>query len=682
MGARGLLKFLRTHPQARGRFFSLGRVRSADAPPPGSSKTVIVCDFFAVIIWLLGWFHEAKVKHKDYPQHSYVYGADYDDYSERIIGFVNAVRFGGAEPLFFVDGPRCSNAEQRELKLRTWQARQWAVEALIERFRQYCAYDSKNSAIEQTWTMKCLLRQQIMQALQKHGVQVVVCNGEADRPMAEYAREHPEVCGILSNDTDLTMMAGCATLHCKFFDRDDAIKLRSPVMNEKPRDILCEKIEPGRLAMCLEISPQCLPALSILCGNDYSSYYSQQEDVRRILKFTYPFVESAACWIRGKRCSTADEFLSNPEIKQITTLYPEYQDAVKSTYSFYQDSAHDTSAEEGPRSALGELLIPLIFQGKLIAELLSILNCGVYWRSPIVQFEPATCVHAKLLPVRKLLYSLVCLDLVSEYGQFVERRGVTLVKVTPLPPTILPRIRDTLTPQQRMLALYAALTQDPDFVTNPERLCDAAIAPTIEDPLKQLFDFPPLLIYACLVAAAKTGVASPDSLDPLILTCLCTSIGERSSKLMLRPDCRSVTCASQFTSVLEHAYILSSLFNLHDELPLPSELFKVPMYVSFHMVGLGESRYRGPDGQLQEMYRNLIGALPMAPLKDVVTCGGMKGIAPFHDMFASSQTILYELLHPSSTRDAKATHSAVASKPKKKNITSKPKKKSAHAGFQ
>eukprot|EP00731_Ephydatia_muelleri_P015469 Em0008g1189a len=289
----------------------------------------------------------------------------------------------------------------------------------------------------------------IMQALQKHGVQVVVCNGEADRPMAEYAREHPEVCGILSNDTDLTMMAGCATLHCKFFDRDDAIKLRSPVMNEKPRDILCEKIEPGRLAMCLEISPQCLPALSILCGNDYSSYYSQQED-----------------------------------------------------------------------------------------------------------------------------------------------------------------------------------------------------------------------------------------LGPLILTCLCTSIGERSSKLMLRPDCRSVTCASQFTSVLEHAYILSSLFNLHDELPLPSELFKVPMYVSFHMVGLGESRYRGPDGQLQEMYRNLIGALPMVPLKDVVTCGGMKGIAPFHDMFASSQTILYELLHPSSTRDAKATHSAVASKPKKKNITSKPKKKSAHAGCQ
>ena len=136
MGARGLLKFLRTHPQARGRFFSLGRTRP-DAP--GSPKTVIVCDFFAVIIWLLAWFHEAKVKNKDYPPHTYVYGADYDDYSNRIIGFVNAVRFGGAEPVFFVDGPRCSNPEQKKMKLMTWLARQSAMDALTERFRQYCA---------------------------------------------------------------------------------------------------------------------------------------------------------------------------------------------------------------------------------------------------------------------------------------------------------------------------------------------------------------------------------------------------------------------------------------------------------------------------------------------------------------------------------------------------------------
>lgn len=678
MGARGLLKFLRTNPQARGRFFSLGRIRSTDATgAPSNCKTVVVCDFFAVVIRILEWFHEAKVKNKDYTPHSYVYGADYDDYSNRIIGFVNAVRFGGAEPVFFVDGPKCSNAGQRKLKLHTWQARQCATDALIERFRQYCAYDSKNSAIERELAMSLksllrLLRQQIVQALKKHGVEVVICNGEADRPMAEYAREHPEVCGILSNDTDLTMMAGCSTLHCKFFDRDDAMKLRSPVMNEKPRDILCEKIEPGRLAKSLGISPECLPALSILCGNDYTSHYSQREDVRGILKFTYPFVESAACWIRGKLCSTADEFLSNSDIKRITALYPEYQEAVEHTYSFYQDSVLDTSAEEGPCSPLGKSLIPLIFQGKLDSEFLSVLNCGAYWRSPIVQFEPTKCAHAKLLPVRKSMYSLLCLDLVSEYGQFV--KGHLTVEVTPLPPTLLPRIRDTLTLQQRMVALYTVLTQDTDFVTIPERLCDTAIVPVVEDrALEQPFDFSSLLVYACLVAAAKIGVASPASLDPLILTCLCTSIGERSSNLMLRPDCRAVTCASQFMYVLEHGYILSSLFNLHDALPLPSDLFKVSMYVSFHMVGLGESRCRGPDGQLQEMYGKLVGALPMAPLKEVVTCGGVKGIAHFQDTFASSQTILYELLHPSHPHDAKTT-SAVASKPKKKSRAFKPKK--------
>ena len=103
MGARGLLKFLRTHPQARGRFFSLGRMRVDASGSEWAAKTVIVCDFFAVIFWLLAWFHEAKVKNKDYPPHTYIYGADYEDYSNRIIGFVNAVRHGGAEPIFFVD---------------------------------------------------------------------------------------------------------------------------------------------------------------------------------------------------------------------------------------------------------------------------------------------------------------------------------------------------------------------------------------------------------------------------------------------------------------------------------------------------------------------------------------------------------------------------------------------------
>ena len=546
-------------------------------------------------------------------------------------------------------------------KLMTWLARQSDVDSLIDHFGKYCSYHPTQSAIEKVWTVKCLLRLQIIQALQKCGVEVVICNGEADRPMAEYAREHPEVCGILSNDTDLTMMAGCATLHCKFFDRDDAMKLRSPEMNEKPRDILCEKIEPDRLAKCLEIDSECLPALSILCGNDYTSYYSQQWNVRNILKFTYPFVESAAQWIRGKRCNTASEFLLNPEIRRICELYPGYSDAVEHTYNFYQDSAQSMNTED-PRSPLGDLLIPLIFQGKLNQEFLSVINCGIYWRTSIQQFEPAKCVHGKMLPVRKLMYSLLCLDLVTEYGQFVLNDQLA-VEVIPLPQTLLPQIRHDLAPWQRMMALYAVLTQDSNFVRNPEKLYDA-----IAEAQEQQFQFRSLLLYACrLVAAAKAGVATVDCLDPLILTCLCTSIGERSPKLLLRPDCRAVTSGSQFISVLEHAYLVSSLINLNDELPLPSELYKVPMYVSFHMVGFSEDRYRGQDGELQALYDRLVGTLPVAALKEMVMRGGAQGIAPFHETFASSQTILKELLHPSHQCDTKA-------KPVKASKTKKDKK--------
>ena len=649
MGARGLLKFLRTNPQSRGRFFSLSRLRVNASGSEAEKQAVIVCDFFAVVFWLLGWFHEAKVKSKDYPQHTYVYGADYDDYSDRIVSFVKALRYGGAEPVFFVDGPKGCTQEQLQLKLMTWLTRQSHTDSLIDRFGKYCAYHPTQSMIVPEWTMKCLLRLQIVRALQKCGAEVIICNGEADRPMAEYAREHPEVCGILTNDTDITMMASCSTLHCKFFDRDDGMKLRSPEMNEKPYDILCEKIEPARLAECLKIDVQCLPALSILLGNDYTTYYNQQKDVTDIFKFTYPFVESAACWIRGRRCNTVEAFLSNAEIRRICKLYPDYHNAVKHTFSFYRDSEQDMDTPD-PRSPLGSLLIPLIFLGKLSEELLPIINCGVYWRTPIQQFDRATCVHSKMLPVRRSVYSLLSLDRVSEYGQFV--MDELRIVVIPLPPTLLPQIRDTLTQQQRMLAMYAILTQDPDFDREPKRLYSAIVSVKVwEQPS---FHFSSLLIYACLVAAAKTEVVEADCLEPLIVTCLCASIGERSRRLTLRPDCRAVTCGSQFTSVLEHAYILSSLFNLHDELPLPSDVFRVPAYVAFHMVGLGSGRCRGPDGELQAFYWSLVGALSVDPLKKMVTCGGVRGIAPFCETFASSQATLREFLHPSNPPDAKA----------------------------
>lgn len=644
MGARGLLNYLRTHRDARSRSFSLAS-RADDIK--GGGKAVIVCDFISVIMWLLGWFHEGMVKGRFFSLYSYIYGADFEEYTKRILGFVEALEHIKVHPVFFVDGPRGSTRSDMEAKLQTWLTRQSAKESACSQVVKFCEYDPKHTTLSHRSGLRILFLHHIVQVLQKTGAEVVICNGEADRFMAEYARKNPNTCGILTTDTDLTMMAGCTTLHCKFFDREDTLKLKLPVINVKPDDIRCEMIEPDRLARSLGIHVNCLPALSILCGNDYTAYYTEQEPFRSELNMTCPYVEWAAQWISNhkNRCKTAMQFLSIPEIRRICDIYPDYRSAVVHSYHFYEEDS--VRPDSVPTLSDVHGLTPEILDGKMNAQFLSIINSSVYWHNPVEQpleGKRSDDVYAKLLSVRKCMYSLLCLESVTEYGH--TRAGPKIVRVNPCAEGLLRKLRTSLSVEQKMLTVCVILVSQDQISPTSKSLkqaCDKIISD--HTGLEDHFNALSLLAYASIAQAYKLSVITEEYLDPLILTCLCSSVGEQSRKMVLRPTSEAIVCASHFACIVEHAYNFASLLGLYRDLPLPSEVFKASTYVPFHMMALKSGKCHGEDENLQAFYKELSASVPeMEKLKSLVKCSDETSIIAFDETFQSSQAHLKEFL--------------------------------------
>lgn len=603
MGVRGLLKYLRTHREARSPSTSLRSVASDIATKSGK-RTVLVCDFMAVVYWLMELFHDAMVKTQQYSKYSAIYGGDYNEYTKTILSFVKALRYIGLEPIFFVDGPRGASELDFRMKKNTWKERQRELLKTFEKYAEICKYKDPDVRLDK-WSLYCLLPGQFIQALQSIDVEIVICIGEADYVMAEYTRDHHDnVCGILTNDSDMTMMLGCSIIHCKFFDRKNALKLGTPTINEEPDDIYCEMIEPQKLAYSLRIDERCLPALSILCGNDFTKSLNIDIMINEKLGLTYPFIESAARWIshHGDDCISPDLFLQIPAIKDAAINNELYPDAVRHTYGFYCSASVELDTS---RSPISEHIIDEVIRGQLNPKFLSIIICGIFWRINVVQLEDdGKCIHSHLLAIRRLMYKLVCVNEVMEYGQSLVKSMIFGEKVAiPLcEENLLGRLRQ-LSFEQRMLVIFNVFTKATHAGLSPELLeTSIVLSPSIN------LDICAVLSCTCLLYAISHDIVPKEYIFPLILSCFCCSLQEKSPKLAARPGPKGVTIASRFMSILQHTIWLASLLGLGQELPLPSAIFQPFVYIPLHITVFKinqKEKFYGEDAEAKEFYHNL-----------------------------------------------------------------------------
>ena len=433
MGIRGLLKYIRSDQ-------STIKPESIVLFKRCGERLILVCDLIAVFYWLIALLHKAKVTSKDYSQYTCIYGGNFKDYKERILEFVKALRFINVEPVFFWDGPQGSSFDYKH-KLDTWKYRsKKLLQKIKENHLKICEFHAVEIKFEKRLN-QTLLFEELVYALRDAGVTVNMCEGEADNIMAQYAREHRGVCTILTNDTDMALMSGVSMVHYKFFDRKDTLELSRPILKCRSHEICCDIIKPQHLARDLKIDERCLPALSILCGNDYTKPINEMIKINELLGFSHPFVISVSVWIKHHEndCKSADSFLKIKRIQEICEKYRPYRKVIIYSYDFYQTEC--VSASEFPVSPtpIHDLVVEKVKKHQLDRQFLALVRNGIMWRYEIEQLdEQFPCIHKILRPVRMLLYKLLCISHVTEYGQYgIDKFGQFEINVIPCEPETL-----------------------------------------------------------------------------------------------------------------------------------------------------------------------------------------------------------------------------------------------------
>ena len=657
MGIRGLLKYIRSD-------LSTVKLDSVMLFKRGDEKQILVCDLVAVFYWLIAALHNAKVTCKDYSQYTCIYGGNFRDYKERLLEFVQALRFINVEPVFFWDGPQGSGFDYKH-KVDTWKYKSKKLLGKIRENAEICKFHAIEIKYEKR-LKQTLLFEELVQALRDARVTVNLCEGEADNVMAQYVREQKEVCTILTNDTDLALMSGVSMVHCKFFDRKNALELSRPILKCRSHEICCDIIKPQHLAREFKIDEKCLPAMSILCGNDFTKSLNETVKINESFGFSHPHVVSVSVWIKHHEndCKSADSFLKIKQVKEICEKNPSYFEAVIHSYNFYQ--AECICAPESPVSPIHDLIVERIKNYKMDRQFLTLVRNGVMWRFEIEQLnERFPCIHEKLQPIRMLLYKLLCVPYVIEYGQHgMDKFKKSTILVDQCEPETLSRLSELPFNIKIQLTFNALLTctehkseiesMDDNDIENSIFLLgnlkqNLHIAST-DEPEKIKEYIGAALTCACILFVLKNKLIPPKYVDPLIMACFCCAIDETPPKLAARPGPTGVTIGAQFMVILRHARWLASLLGLEELLPLPSSIFQPFVYIPLHGTAFKifrKEHFHNDDELVLKYYEDLSKNKSFIEYKEYITtividsAGPSNCFADVVDKYLSTKMLLH-----------------------------------------
>lgn len=622
MGVQGLLKFLRTNPKTRLQNKSLAGLAEKKRQESGK-RAKIVCDFLSVLLWLLKLFHEAKITEGSYKKESYLFGGDYVEYSNRFIALLRALLCCHAEPILFVDGSRGSSLDDLEIKMLTLESREYERLKFVEKCVQYCNYDPTLDPEDvRKWRKYPLIILHVLMAVRKEvpDVQIIHCESEADSEMADYARMHPEVCGILSTDTDMVMMRRCTIIHCKFFDREDILGLRKPTFNEMPPDVICDLITPRTLANALEIEVENLKIISIICGNDYTRSYK----IYRQMDLGYPFIRHAAKWL-ADYSGVSQHFFEIPTFQAILLQSPEFFDAVQHTYEAYGEAesfvemCKTTKVVRGdiqrhpkvPSRPLSEspvvdMVRRGIKEGRISRRLSSVAHSGILWRTKYVEGQTSStqtfvCAYDLTFLLRRVIYMLLGLTKVREYGNFTESISVAVrfkdFKFTCDSSSLLLEIRE-MQDLSKVLYLIPFIVKAKSLKHLRRLPFGSATIPTGYNP-HVASQLRPVLLCASLLHACslKDDSSTFENVEVVknvfLATCLMSACENPPLEVFERPTVDSMNMNAGLACIIHHVYELASLFDMLDILSPPGCCYQPSALVAFHQVAIaGKDRVK------------------------------------------------------------------------------------------
>ena len=589
MGVYGLLTYLKLHPHARERRLNLRDIARAIAEKTRGEKAKLLCDFFAILFWLLSEFHEAKVKCGDYTRFSYLYGGDIAEYCERFLAFVKALRHLEIEPEFYIDGARGSDKKGFKAKYQTHKNRHLGKMGRVFHCTRVAKYDPREDVESYSmWFPHPLVVLHIMMVLRSEGVSLIHCTGEADAYLARRSqRRQDDVCGILTTDTDLVVMRGCEVFLCNFFDCDQALGIRSVKFNSRPSDVVCEKLTPQRLARELSIPQDDLKDMSIICGNDYTKGLNSLCELHKKMDLEYPIIDSIAKWLKDTPHSNLLETLPLNTIDD--SLKDKYSRAIKHTYEAYEGIVSYSHQQSH------DIVFTGVRAGKMTRELLSIAANAVHWRSGIVEtmdevmptLDGPLCIDDLLVPIRQIIYKLLSLQSVTEYGR---TRGVPFHKIPvqvnkPSTDLLLNLTKRTLLEKVCLLTTFLTKAYRLEGEQLDDHFCVPITHPEVEYTLAATILKPVVVCTSLLFSYDLKELSrhfNPElTTDVFLITSSMCFLGKAPRKVLIRPTPEATDIATGFACIIEHSYHLASLLGLFEVMPLPAEVYQSAALVPF-----------------------------------------------------------------------------------------------------
>ena len=549
----------------------------------------LLCDFMNLARNFINPPVSKLISCGDYPWYAQVTGPDFHLIADRACNFVAALKHLGVEPVFFVDGARGTD-ESFEGKIQVLKDRETQKLQEFFRLQQVCER-TVDKAI--SMYLPCNAIRQIKMSLKKAGAEMVYCNGEADPAIIHYAQSHDEVCGILSNDSDFAITNGCVMFPIETFDVNNSLGLLMDVIvDDKPGEIVCQVIYPSILADSLGIRENQLPDLAVLCGTDYTHHLNQQLSVLTRLGVKRGGVESIAEWLKDKEM----HLLHYQPMRELCIDHPELRIAVEQSYSNY-------SIKVPQIPPLASRLYHIIEEEACSGEnnmLLPVAKKGVLWRTMIIENltlgQP--CLSSLLLPLRKVMYALLGVREVREYGRSqMEAYDEVVVPVCTKPEDIELGIQcfhslRKLEQSGKLVGMYRLMNKSLNIksISDIKKVVNGVVRGSQKLPnLPRLVQSAMLCcclkFIACLNKVSQPPLSLTDNeLDAILVACLtCATDGQIMPHIVnVMPSMRTFSVGEWFALILRHCYKITSLVGVAS-CPEPRQMFYQMAFVPYHL---------------------------------------------------------------------------------------------------
>ena len=531
-----------------------------------------------------------------YPWYAKVTGPDFHLIAERACNFVAALKHLGVEPVFFIDGARGTD-ESFEGKIHVLKDREAQKLQEFFRLQQVCEH-TVDKAI--SMYLPCNAIRQIEKSLKKAGAEMVYCNGEADPAIIHYAQSHDEVCGILSNDSDFAITNGCVMFLIDTFDVNNSLGLLMDVqVDDKPGEVVCQVIYPSMLADSLGIRENQLPDLAVLCGTDYTRHLNRQLSVLTRLGVKGERVESIAEWLKTKEMP----LLQYQSMRELCIEHPEMRVAVEQSYSNYTLEVPQRIDDPSAALTFASPLYHIIEEEACSGEnnmLLPVAKKGILWRTMIKENltlgQP--CLSSLLLPLRKVMYALLGVQEVREYGRSqLEAYDEVIVPVCTKAEDIELGIQcfhslRELGQSGRLIGMYRLMNKSLQgkSVSDVKKVVNGVVRGSQKLPnLPRLAQSAMLCcclkFIACLNKVSRPPLGLTDSeLDAILMTCLtCATDGQYMPHIVnVMPSMRTFTVSEWFALILMHCCRVASLVGVVS-CPEPKQMFYQMAFVPYQL---------------------------------------------------------------------------------------------------